>query len=102
MPRRILATHSDRGHIWTGQEWLPAQLLSSEAGRHLQCPDQLHLSGDKPDHFVEDSFVPWIKGAWQPLAQFRSGAWVLLLRYRFAGLCCRMFGVARDENAVLI
>ncbi len=45
-------------------------------------------------------FARWIKAAYQPLARNWTSAWALL-RYRFAGLCFRMPGVARDENAVL-
>jgi hypothetical protein len=45
-------------------------------------------------------FACWIKAVRQPLARCWTSAWALL-RYRFAGLCFRMPGVARDENAVL-
>ena len=45
-------------------------------------------------------FVPWLKAVRQPLSRIWTSAWALL-RYRFAGLCFRMPGVARDENVVL-
>jgi hypothetical protein len=45
-------------------------------------------------------FACWIKVARQSLSRIWTSAWALL-RYRFAGLCSRMPGVARDENAVL-
>jgi hypothetical protein len=45
-------------------------------------------------------FVPWIKVVRQPLAQYWASVWALL-RYRFAGLCFRMPGLAPGERAVL-
>ncbi len=45
-------------------------------------------------------FALWIKAACQPLSRIWAST-LALLRYRFAGLCFRMLGVARDENTVL-
>ncbi|MCP4878800.1 MAG: transposase, partial [Gammaproteobacteria bacterium] len=45
-------------------------------------------------------FAPWITAARQSLSWIWTSAWALL-RYRFAGLCTRMPGGARNENAVL-
>ena len=66
--------------------------------RHLECLDQQHLPGNEPDHPVEGLFALWIKVAYQPLARFTAR---VLLRYRFTGLCFRLPGVVRDENAIL-
>ena len=73
-------------------------IISGQSGRHLEYLDQQHLPGNEPDHPVEGLFALWIKVAYQPLARFTAR---VLLRYRFTGLCFRLPGVVRDENAIL-
>jgi len=45
-------------------------------------------------------FVSWIKAVRQPLSWIWTSAWALF-RYRFAGLCFKMPGLAPGERAVL-